>query len=130
VVVSNDGTAGGAIQAVGEQKLAGKVVVTGQDADLAACQRIAAGTQTMTVYKPIPLLAKAAVEATLAIARKQPVAAPTSPVPNGKKDVPSILLEPIPVDKENLAATVVKDGYQKLEDVYKDIPREEWPKLP
>jgi D-xylose transport system substrate-binding protein len=130
VVVSNDGTAGGAIQALGEQKLAGKVVVTGQDADLAACQRIAAGTQTMTVYKPIPLLAKAAVEATLAIARKQPVAAPTSPVPNGKKDVPSILLEPIPVDKENLAATVVKDGYQKLEDVYKDIPREEWPKLP
>jgi D-xylose transport system substrate-binding protein len=128
VVVSNDGTAGGAIQALGEQKLAGKVVVTGQDADLAACQRIAAGTQTMTVYKPIPLLAKAAVEATLAIARKQPVTAPTSPVPNGKKDVPSILLEPIPVDKENLAATVVKDGYQKLEDVYKDVPREEWPK--
>ncbi len=130
VVVSNDGTAGGAIQALGEQKLAGKVVVTGQDADLAACQRIAAGTQTMTVYKPIPLLAKAAVEATLALARKQPVTATTSPVANGKKDVPSILLEPIAVDKDNLAATVLRDGYQKLEDVFKDVPREQWPKLP
>jgi D-xylose transport system substrate-binding protein len=130
VVVSNDGTAGGAIQALGEQKLAGKVVVTGQDADLAACQRIAAGTQTMTVYKPIPILAKAAVEASLALARKQPVTAATTPVANGKKDVPSILLEPITVDKDNLATTVVKDGYQKLEDVYKDVPREQWPKLP
>ena len=49
----NDGTAGGAIQALAEQKLAGKVLVTGQDADLAACQRIVAGTQTMTIYKPI-----------------------------------------------------------------------------
>jgi D-xylose transport system substrate-binding protein len=128
VVVSNDGTAGGAIQALAEQKLAGKVVVTGQDADLAACQRIVAGTQSMTVYKPIKRLADKAAEVAMLLARKQPVPDRTSPVKNGRKDVPSILLEPIPVDKENLGATVIADGYQKLEAVYKDVPREQWPR--
>jgi D-xylose transport system substrate-binding protein len=130
VVVSNDGTAGGAIQAIGEQKLAGKLLVTGQDADLAACQRIAAGSQSMTVYKPIPALAEKAVEAALALARKQRLADATSPVSNGKRDVPSILLEPIAVDKDNLVSTVIADGYHKLEDVYRDIPKEQWPKQP
>jgi D-xylose transport system substrate-binding protein len=130
VVVSNDGTAGGAIQALGEQKLAGKVLVTGQDADLAACQRIVAGSQTMTVYKPIPLLAKAAVAAALKLAGKQPVAEASRSVANGKRDVPSVLLPPIPVDKDNLVATVVKDGYHRLEDVYKDAPKETWPQVP
>ncbi len=128
VVASNDGTAGGAIQALGEQKLTGKVVVTGQDAELSACQRIAAGTQSMTVYKPIPALAKAAVEAALTLARKQPITVKTTPLANGKRDVPSILLDTIAVDKDNLASTVIKDGFHKLEDVYKDVPKENWPK--
>jgi D-xylose transport system substrate-binding protein len=129
-VVSNDGTAGGAIQALAEQKLAGKVLVTGQDADLAACQRIVAGTQSMTIYKPIKVLAAKAAEVALALANKQPVADKTSPVANGKKDVPSILLEPIPVDKDNLVSTIIADGYQKLEAVYKDVPKDQWPKQP
>src|ERR1019366_5941610 len=66
VVVSNDGTAGGVVQALTEQKLAGKVLVTGQDADLAACQRIVQGTQSMTVYKPLALLANKAAELAVA----------------------------------------------------------------
>ena len=57
IVASNDGTAGGAIQALAAQKLAGKVPVSGQDADLAAVKRVIAGTQTMTVYKPLKLIA-------------------------------------------------------------------------
>ncbi|HTC19554.1 MAG TPA: D-xylose ABC transporter substrate-binding protein [bacterium] len=119
VLVSNDGTAGGAIQALSEQNLAGKVWVSGQDADLAACQRIVAGTQSMTVYKPIQKLAEKAAELAVALAQKQPLTDKTSMVNNGKKDVPSILLEPIEVDKDNLDATVIADGYQKKEDVYK-----------
>jgi D-xylose transport system substrate-binding protein len=119
VVVSNDGTAGGAIQALGEQKLLGKVLVTGQDADLAACQRIVEGSQTMTVYKPIEALATRAADLAVKVAKKEAVTEPMKPVNNGKKDVPSILLEPIQVDKANLDATVIKDGYQKREDVYK-----------
>jgi D-xylose transport system substrate-binding protein len=121
VVVSNDGTAGGAIQALGEQKLSGKVLVTGQDADLAACQRIVAGTQTMTIYKPIDALASKAAEIAVKLAKKEAVADPTRPINNGRKDVPSILLEPIQVDKANLDATVIADGYHKREDVYKEV---------
>jgi len=119
VVVSNDGTAGGAIQALAEQKLAGKIPVSGQDADLAACQRIVAGTQSMTVYKPIKQLATKAAELAVAMAKKEPFTDKTTVINNGKKDVTSILLTPIQVDKDNLDATVIADGYQKKEDVYK-----------
>jgi D-xylose transport system substrate-binding protein len=120
IVASNDGTAGGAIQALEEQKLAGKVFVSGQDADLAACQRIVAGTQTMTVYKPIKLLAETAAKAAMAMIQNKPIVNANQKVNNGKIDVPSILLTPISVDQFNLAETVIKDGYQKADDVYKD----------
>ncbi|PYQ53618.1 MAG: D-xylose ABC transporter substrate-binding protein [Acidobacteria bacterium] len=128
VVVSNDGTAGGAIQALAEQKLTGKVLVTGQDADLAACQRILAGTQTMTIYKPLVKEASKAAEMAILLARKQPVPDKTVGVNNGKKDVPSILLEPLAVDKANLLSTVVADGYHKLDDICRDLPKEQCPK--
>jgi D-xylose transport system substrate-binding protein len=119
VVASNDGTAGGAVQALNTKKLSGKVFVSGQDADLAALQRIVEGTQSMTVYKPVSILANKAAEAAVALARKEKVAAPMK-VNNGKIDVPSILLEPISVDKTNLDATVIKDGFHKREEVYKN----------
>ena len=128
VVASNDGTAGGAIQALGEQKLTGKVLVTGQDADLAACQRILAGTQTMTIYKPLKNEAAKAAEMAILLARKQPIPDKTVPVNNGKKDVPSILLDPIAVDKANLLSTVVADGYHTLEAICRDLPKEQCPK--
>ncbi len=128
VIASNDGTAGGAIQAIGEQKLSGKILVTGQDAELSACQRIASGTQTMTVYKPIKNLGYKAAELAVSLAKKQALTDPTRGVNNGKRDVPSVLLEPIAVDKANLASTVLADGYQKLDAVYKDVPKDQWPK--
>ncbi len=121
VVASNDGTAGGSIQALNAQGLTGKVVVSGQDADLAALQRIVAGTQTMTVYKPVSKLAVRAAEAAVALAKKEKVET-NGKVNNGKIDVPSILLEPISVDKTNLDETVIKDGFQKREEVYKNAP--------
>lgn len=121
VVASNDGTAGGSIQALNAQGLSGKVLISGQDADLAALQRIVAGTQSMTVYKPVSKLAARAAEAAVALAKKEKVET-NGKVNNGKIDVPSILLEPISVDKNNLDETVIKDGYQKREDVYKNAP--------
>jgi D-xylose transport system substrate-binding protein len=127
VVASNDSTAGGAISALEVQKLAGKVLVSGQDADLAALQRIVAGTQTMTVYKPVHLLARKAAEAAVSLARGERPDA-SARVNNGKIDVPSILLEPIVVDKTNILETVVKDGYQKLDAIYEGVPAEQRPK--
>ena len=121
VVASNDSTAGGVVQALEEQKLAGKVLVSGQDADLAACQRVVAGTQSMTVYKPITPLATKAAEIAVALAKHQPVDS-NGKVNNGQKDVPSYLLEPVAVDKNNMISTVIKDGFLKLDDVYRDVP--------
>lgn len=121
VVASNDGTAGGVIQALNTKKLSGKVFVSGQDADLAGLQRIVEGTQSMTVYKPVAILANKAAEAAVALAKKEKVES-SSTVNNGKTDVPSILLEPISVDKSNLDATVLKDGFHKREEVYKNAP--------
>lgn len=69
VVASNDSTAGGAIQALNAQGLAGKVAISGQDADLAAIRRIVAGSQTMTVYKPISKLATTSAELAVKLAR-------------------------------------------------------------
>lgn len=127
VVASNDGTAGGAIQALEEQKLGGKVLVSGQDADLAALQRIIAGTQSMTVYKPVAQLARRAAEAAVALARHEKVES-TSAINNGKVDVPSVLLEPVVVDKKNMVETVIKDGYQKLDEVYRNVPPDQRPR--
>lgn len=129
VVASNDGTAGGAIRALEEQGLAGRVLVSGQDAELAALQRIVAGTQSMTVYKPVYQLARRGAEAAVALARGESVE-PNSTVNNGFKDVPSILLESITVDQSNVVSTVIKDGYLKMEDVYRNVPRDRWPAPP
>ena len=76
VLASNDGTAGGAIQALLEEGLAGKVLVTGQDAELVACQRIVDGTQAMTIYKPLQTLAQGAAELAVRMASGKAVVAP------------------------------------------------------
>ena len=117
IVASNDGTAGGAVSALEAAGLARKVLVTGQDAQKDAVQRIVAGTQTMTIYKPIKALAFDAVDAAIKLAKKEPVNAPET-INNGKKDVPAILLEPIVVDKANVDSTIIKDGYHKREEIY------------
>lgn len=127
VVASNDGTARGAIQALDGQKLAGKVLVSGQDADLASLQLIVQGKQTMTVYKPIQPLAYGAVDAALKLARGETVAT-NDTVDNGKIKVPSLLFEPQAVDKNNLVSTVVKDGYQTLERICEKVPADQCPK--
>jgi D-xylose transport system substrate-binding protein len=127
-VVSNDGMAGGVVSALDKKGLAGKIVVTGQDAALDALQRIAEGKQTMTVYKPIIQLANRAVEAAIKLANKEKL--DTEPFMNDaiNKEIRAILLEVTAVDKFNLMDTVIKDGYAKFEDVYKNVPEAERPK--
>ena len=114
VLAANDGTAGGAIAAL---KGAGidpsTIPVTGQDAELAAVQRILAGEQYMTVYKPIKPLADNA--ATLAVAVVNGEDPAESEVINGEEDngtemVPSAITDTIPVYADNVADTIVKDG--------------------
>lgn len=117
VLASNDGTAGGAIQALVEEGLAGKVLVTGQDADLVALQRIAAGTQAMTIYKPLHTLAQGAAELAVKMATGKPVVARHT-VNNGAIDVPSVLFDVVTVTSANIDETVVKDGLYRREDIF------------
>ncbi|HKS35327.1 MAG TPA: D-xylose ABC transporter substrate-binding protein [Enterobacteriaceae bacterium] len=112
VVASNDATAGGAIQALSAQGLSGKVAISGQDADLAGIKRILNGSQTMTVYKPITQLANTAAEIAVELGNGQQPKADTS-LNNDLKDVPSRLLTPIEVNKDNIDETVIKDGFHQ-----------------
>lgn len=129
VLASNDGTAGGAIQALTEEGLAGKILVTGQDADLVACQRIALGTQAMTIYKPIRNLATRAAELAVQLAERKPVEA-TAKLHNGKIEVPSVFLPIVTVTKDNLVDSVVKDGFHSYDDIYRDVPAAQRPPKP
>jgi D-xylose transport system substrate-binding protein len=117
ILASNDGTAGGAIQALLEDKLVGKVLVTGQDADLEACRRILRDEQTMTIYKPLKLLAEKAAEVSVELAKKQPVKL-TGATPNGKLDVPTLQVDVVAVHKGNIRETVVKDGFHAETDIF------------
>jgi D-xylose transport system substrate-binding protein len=114
VVASNDGTAGGAIQALLEEGLAGKRLVTGQDADLAACQRIVRGTQSMTVFKPVNRLAALTARKAVAIARGEKVVTAQT-INNGLKDIPGVFEEIVSVDQSNLMETVVAAGFHPAE---------------
>lgn len=120
VIAANDATAGGVIKMLAEVGLAGETPVAGQDADLAAAQRIIEGTQVMTVYKPIKALAEKAAEVAVNMAKGENVGA-NRKVNNGKIEVPSILLSPIAVDINNINETIIADGFHTFEDVYKSI---------
>ena len=118
VLAADDALAGEVIKALEEQELAGKVLVSGQDADLDACQRIVSGTQTMTVYKPIEAIASTAAIISMKLARDEPIPDIIHTVNNGKKMVPSILLESMVVNKETIKLTVVADGYLKEHKIF------------
>jgi D-xylose transport system substrate-binding protein len=120
VLAANDGTAGGAVQALSEEGLAGRVAVVGQDAELAACQRVAAGTQAATIYKPTRREVGAALDAAIRFARGRPVVA-RGEIADGAARIPAILSDVVVVTRANLADTVIKDGYHSADDVYRGL---------
>jgi D-xylose transport system substrate-binding protein len=120
VLAANDGTGGGAIAAMKGAGIDPSTrPTTGQDAELAAIQRILLGEQYMTVYKAIKPEAEAAAELAVALAKGEPVPSSMtlSKVNNGMKDVDSILLAPIAVMRDNIGDTVVADGFWTLEQI-------------
>jgi D-xylose ABC transporter substrate-binding protein len=119
IVASNDKIANGAIRALDEHGLAGKVLVSGQDAETEACRRIVDGAQTMTVYKVIESLAASTANIAISLARNEPVPNSLTTINNGKKMVPSILLSSlIPVGEGNIRATVIADGFIDEKQVF------------
>jgi len=125
VVASNDGTAGGAIAALSARGRAGQVAVSGQDADLEACRNVASGLQTVTVYKPIKVIAEAAARIAVGLASGGSLdsaegieGARFLELDRGAFKVPTLFLDPVPVTKQNLDSTVIADGYHTHEKVY------------
>jgi D-xylose transport system substrate-binding protein len=114
VVASNDATAGGAIQALASQKLDGKVAVSGQDSDLAAVKRVIAGTQTLTVYKPLKLIASEAAKLSIQLVRNEKPAF-NAKYNNGFKEVDAMFLKPIPLTKANIDIVVTDGFYTKAQ---------------
>lgn len=126
IIAANDSLAGAIIEVLSERRLAGKIPVTGHDADLAGCQRVVEGTQLMTIYKPIDKLAKHAAEIAIKMAKGEQVEI-SHEIFDGKQNVPCVEIQPTAVTKDNVAGTVIQDGFHKLEDVYKFVPKSQWP---
>lgn len=108
VIAANDGTAGGVINAL--QAIRKTIPVSGQDAEITGLKRILAGSQTMTVYKPIQVIAEDAAAIAMKAGKNEKIDT-TATVNNGKIDVPSILLDPVAVTKSNIDETVIKDKF-------------------
>ena len=125
VVATNDAIAGGAIQALEERGLAGKVLVSGQDAELSAIIRVLMGSQTMTLYKPIVREAEAAAEVAVGLARGETVKT-NGEYGDGGKKVATIFFYPVVVTKDNVKETVIKDRFQTAEEIKRGLPREKW----
>ena len=121
VYAANDGTGGGAIAAMKSQGIKpGDRPTTGQDAELAAIQRILAGEQYMTIYKPIRPEAEAAAELAVNLVNGDKAAADAlakKTEPNGQKDVPSIIFDPVVVTKDNVKDTIVKDNFHPVDQL-------------
>jgi D-xylose transport system substrate-binding protein len=114
VYAANDGTAGGAIAAMKSNGVdPKKTPTTGQDAELTGVQRILAGEQYMTVYKAVKPEAEKAAQLAVALAqgKEPPAGLVNDKQDNGKKQVPSVILTPVAVTKENINDTIVKDGF-------------------
>jgi D-xylose transport system substrate-binding protein len=114
---ANDGMAGGISAAIQQAGITSHPPLTGQDAELAAIQRIVAGGQTMTVYKAIKPEAEAAAAMAVALLQGQKYAQADKSVNNGTADVPSQLLTPVEVTADNVKDTVVADGFYKVGDI-------------
>lgn len=118
VVVANDDLANGVIRSLLKRGLQGSVLVSGQDASLMGGKAIVKGNQSMTIYKPFEAISFTAAITAMKIAKNEPVRNADRSVNNGKVDVPSILLSPTVVDKDNIMSTVVADGYLKEDELY------------
>lgn len=117
IICGNDSMAWGVIDALSEAQIAEKVAVTGQDADLVACQRIVTGKQALTVYKPIKNLVEKTVEVCLQLVNGEEIKSQGT-IDDGTYQVPYIFIDVQAVTKDNIDDTVIKEGFHLYEDVY------------
>ncbi|MCL2479271.1 MAG: substrate-binding domain-containing protein [Treponema sp.] len=126
IACGNDAIAGAAIKLLSERRLAGKVAVVGQDADLSACQRIVEGTQLMTVYKPIGQLGVRAAELAVALGLKAQGKETNIPPPDTMLDNHSGIMTPAYLEKSTVIYRdnideVIRDGFHSRDDVFRNV---------
>lgn len=123
--VANDGMAGTVIAALKQANLAGKVLVTGQDATAAGITNILLGYQSMTVYKAINKEADAAAQLAAALSKGSDTSSLTNGATTATSDggaLPSVLETPVAVDKTNIATTVLADGFVTKDEICQGVP--------
>ena len=116
VLAANDGLANAAISALKQRKL-DQIPVTGQDATAQGVQNIVNGDQCMTVYKAIKKEAEAAADLAIALAKGEEPTAETTPIDNEAREVPSVLLEPVAVTKDNISEYLGEPDFPKKEEI-------------
>lgn len=118
IITGADILARGVLMALDEWKLSGSVLLTGQNGDLQAIKDILDGRQTMTIYKSLRQLGETSAEVAYKLAQGKEANEWPNEVYNGKMQVPSILFDPVVVDKTNIRETVIKDGHLTEEQVF------------
>ncbi|GAB6088836.1 substrate-binding domain-containing protein [Spirochaeta dissipatitropha] len=127
VIAANDLIADAVVREAAGYGLAGTILVSGMDGDLSAVQRIAEGTQLMTMYKPISPLAREAVAAAVRLARGEDPGTEERFF-NGSHEIPFIKLKPVLVTRDTIMDTVVADGFHDFADVYRNVSPEHRPR--
>lgn len=141
IMCGNDSLASQVVHALSERRLAGKIAVVGQDAELEACQRIVEGTQVMTVYKPVERLAQTAAEYAIRLAKgedilmseenleystgvgnEKNIKKTVKKINDGTYDIPYVVLEPVSVNRDNINEVIIGGGFHLKEDVYLNVP--------
>jgi len=117
IITGGDILARGVLMSLDKWGLSGKVLLTGQNGDLEAIHDILDGRQTMTMYKSLKTLGQKSAEIAVKLAKNEEIEWPEK-IYNGKKEVPSILFEPVLVDKNNIRETVIADGHLTEEQVF------------
>lgn len=122
IMCGNDDLASQAIRALSENRMAGKVAVVAQDAELSGCQRIVEGTQTMTVYKSVEELAKKAAELSVALIKGELLPEDLDyTLYDNEKPVPGYYIDPVAVTADNMDEVIIGSGFHQAEDVYLNI---------
>lgn len=125
VMCGNDDVATQAFRALSEERLAGKVVLTGQDGDLMACQRIVEGTQQMTAFKSVEEEARLAAQYAVMLGRGEPLGDVTGTIHDGTYYIPYKELVPIAVTRKNMDEVIIQGGFHAKEDVYLNVQHQE-----
>ena len=119
IMCGNDNLASQVIRVLAEERLAGKIYVVAQDADLDACQRIIEGTQYMTTYKSVDNLAQQAADLAVKLAKGENIEANDS-MNDGKYEIPFIKLSAEMVTADTIEEVIVNSGFHLLEDIYRN----------